>query len=320
MNERLTVIVRTVGERTTDLCVALIRQQIQESNISLVRESPNVSAIRKCYEVALAANREWTLIVDADILIRPLAIQDLVAYAEHAGDEFFKIEAIVLDKFLHKPRSAGVYLYRTRLLPIAIHCIPGPFDAIRPDSHIRDRMEQQGYPAIHSNVFVGIHDYEQFYSDIYRKTFIYAKKHYAQRRDIIPLWERLAERDDDYRLALQGFLDGESYDAEIAIDSNAPFMRDVDAILARLGLREKSDDVAVSYRSDVNYLLFACARLLDYYERRNNDVNALAETAERLSYSLELRVGRIVVGPYRCMKLCVARVLSAFKASRAQAD
>ena len=218
INDEFTVILRSIGERTTSLCYKLIKKQISEKNIHLVRETPNVKAIRKYYEIAIESNKKWTFVIDADILIKTNCINEFFYYTKNVSKNIFCIEGFIIDKFLDSPRPGGRIL-RTSLLQTAYKLIPDAKDTIRPDSYIRNSMQKLGYNFIKTNIIIGLHDYEQYYKDIYRKSFVQAKKHNCKVKKIINFWEQRQNQDNDFKIALKGFNDGEKYNGKITIDA-----------------------------------------------------------------------------------------------------
>lgn len=233
------MVIRSVGERTTDLCCALARRQISDGNIFIINESPFTEAIRKSFEIAIESKRKWAYIIDADVLIRPGVISDLINYAENADNNIFKIEGKVIDKFIGSPREAGTHLYRTALIPQALGFIPDPFQAIRPETDVRNAMNKLGYGFVKTNIITGLHDFEQYYSDIFRKCFIQSRKHHDRVTDIMPYWEKLSQTDPDYKIAIEGFKYGITFRDRVAIDSNLPIFDEFHRVMQSLSLKEK---------------------------------------------------------------------------------
>ena len=91
IRHNVTVIIRSVGERTEKLCCELLKKQVPPENIFKVCEAPFTEALKKTFTVAIEANRTWTFVVDADMLVRPGALQELVEKAEAAEENIFEI-------------------------------------------------------------------------------------------------------------------------------------------------------------------------------------------------------------------------------------
>lgn len=263
VNENVTTIIRTVGERTEELCRKLLEKQITRDNIYIVREIPFTEAVRKTFEMGILENRKWTFVVDADVLVRPGVIEEAINYAEKANKRVFKIEGKVIDKFLDSPREAGTHWYRTELMNHAIGLIPQPDGVIRPETYVRNAMKAKGFPFIKTDILTGLHDFEQYYRDIYRKCFIQAKKHYERAIKRLPEWEEKAKTDYDYSVALAGFYAGKEYKGNVYIDAEAPFLSAFEGKMELLHLCEKVALADYSLLENERYLVFMESLLRD---------------------------------------------------------
>ncbi|MEX2601285.1 MAG: hypothetical protein WD355_06530 [Balneolaceae bacterium] len=217
--EQATVIIRAAGERTEALCRELILGQgVPEEHLFLIREAPFSKAMRTAFEIGIRQNLPWTYCVDADVLLRPGAVETMVGYAEKQPENVCEIQGYIMDKFFGGARIGGVHLYRTSLLPEAIQSIPEEGVNIRPERHTLGEMKKKGYPWKTVPYIVGTHDDEQYNADIYRKAFVQAVKHTYRAELFITLWRERAKEDQDFRVALQGFSDSIRTDADVYID------------------------------------------------------------------------------------------------------
>jgi len=236
----VTVIIRSVGERTETLCRQLLADQVQESDIFIINERPFTKAIAKTYEIGIENQRKWTLCIDADVLIKEDAVNELLQKASEADENVFEIQGNVLDKFFGGPRAAGNHLYRTSLLKKAIDAIPLPNVSLRPESFTIKQMAAKGYPWVEIDLVVGLHDYEQYYKDIFRKTFIQAKKHERFMPVLTAYWERMKNEDTDYQVALWGSKELSTYTKPLTIDvKNMP--DGLNKLLIHSDIKEKGD-------------------------------------------------------------------------------
>ncbi|MFO7907825.1 MAG: hypothetical protein R6U98_34585 [Pirellulaceae bacterium] len=205
--DNLTVVIRSVGERTEGLCQRLACDQVPEANVVVIRERPFGAAVRKTFQVGLERGLRWTLALDADVLLRANAIRDMLAWAQIRTDEFFLANFSVADKFLGRVREGGGHLYRTKLVDKALARAGPDIDGHeRPESLVRARMGYEGYPAFQLHgLIVGLHDFEQSYRDIYRTTYVHQMKHPAADMTACrAAWRRLAKHDPDFRVASIG--------------------------------------------------------------------------------------------------------------------
>jgi len=234
----VTVIIRSVGERTEGVCRSLVLEQhIPESAVFIVNEKPFSQSMRRSFELGIEQARAWTLCVDADVLLRANAIADLLAIAKKQPENVCEIQGYILDKFFGGPRQAGNHLYRTKLLPNVIRFIPKEGTNIRPETHTLNAVRDDGYPWKQVQVLVGLHDFEQDFPDIFRKCFIQAHKHVHLTELLVSVWRKLAADDMDYQVALKGFSRGVEYFDDVYIDVNSPVFEEMYSVL---GLENKA--------------------------------------------------------------------------------
>lgn len=243
-SSNLVVVIRSVDERTTSACKELVFRQVSQQQVHLVREFPFEAALRRCYEIGIESGATWMMTLDADVLLREGAIQDFLTQAEALPEEYFQLEGLLHDKLAGQYRKVGHRMYRTQYLQKALDSIPAPREAIRPERTTLRRMEQLGYPSKEIKVVFGIHDYEQFYADIYRKAFVHAKKHPDRFRDFIERWSRQMAGDPDFKVALKGLCDGLTFNHSVAIDKRE-FKHKSEAALEDLGLIEKEKIIEI---------------------------------------------------------------------------
>jgi len=248
INDQLSVVIRASGERTETICKELILAQgISPDNLVVIREAPFSAAVRKGFEIGIERGLPWTLHVDADVLLRPGSIKKMLSLAEAQEDNVFQVQGKVIDKFFGGPRDAGNHLYRTSLLSAALPLIPEEGVDIRPESHTLDAMEAVGYPTIKVPYIVGVHDFEQYYKDIFRKSFVQAHKHLYRAELFVTIWQEGAERDTDFQVALKGFAAGIEHYGSVFIDARQKEYQDG---FAKLQTEETPDLAADSYSLD----------------------------------------------------------------------
>lgn len=231
-------VIRTTGERTFETCRRLVLEQMPETRLHVVKEYPFEAALRRCYEIGLNSGAEWMVTIDADVLLKRNAIASLLEEAAAMPENHFQMEGMVLDKLTRRFRWAGYRAYRVRHLDAAWKLLPADRAEIRPESSTLDRMAAQGYPYLRSRRIYGVHDYEQYLRDIYRKAYVHASKHPQWLPELLATWKNLARSDVDLRVALAGAHDGLLAHEEPRIDTR-DFLGKTEEILAKLGLEEK---------------------------------------------------------------------------------
>ena len=236
-NDLVFVVIRSAGERTEQLCRELILEQgICPENISIVRETPFSAALKKAYQLGIERGLKWTLCIDADVLLRPGAVEKMTSLAEHQDKKVIEIEGFVLDKFASGPRTGGIHLYRTSVLSKALEYIPPEGEDIRPESYTLKALAEVGYKWKVVPYLVGIHDFEQYYKDIFRKCFVHAHKHLDLAKLYLSIWREEANSDMDYAAALRGFASGVEHSGEVLIDSRQEIYQN---LVSELQLQEK---------------------------------------------------------------------------------
>ncbi len=212
--------IRNFGERTTELCHHLISKQIPDKNIFIVTKFPSTEGTRAVYEIGMKEGRKWTLFVDADQLLFKNSIKFLYDLAEQQEHPIFGAKGCVVDKLFmeYRKMGCGPIMYNTTAFETAINFIPDPYKVIRPDSYIIGNMKQLGYEWIRNSKKVAMHDYYQYYRDIYKKMFINARKSKLNCQHLIPRWRMMAQNDKDFEICVKGYFAGKNYEKELAID------------------------------------------------------------------------------------------------------
>ncbi|MCC5931453.1 MAG: hypothetical protein JJU28_19555 [Cyclobacteriaceae bacterium] len=206
----VTIVIRSVGERTEGLCRQLILSQgIPEENLFLIHERPFSRAMRKGYQLGADQKRTWTYCVDADVLLRDGAICKMISIIKEMPEQTLGVSGELLDKFRGKKKSAGNHLFRTKYLPALIEVIkPYEEESIRPESSAIKRLCRKGYQFKKNVLYIGLHDFEQHYHDIARKAFTHSIKHGKYLSELVHFWKKRATHDPDFQAALLGLSKG----------------------------------------------------------------------------------------------------------------
>jgi len=243
-----TLVIRTVGERTEDACRASIRAQgITDVQIVTVRETPFSRAMRVGFEAGIAAGRDWTFCVDADVILRRGSIAAMLRQAAQQPPNVFELQAVVLDKLFVALREAGNHLFRTELLPQVIDCIPEEGETLRPESTAMERMKACGYRWTRVPYVLGLHDFGQSNRDIFRKCYTHAQKHVHLLGDLIPMMRARVASDPDFEVAIAGLAEGLKAKDSVRINTNyRPFNERFES----LGIDEKPSCGAHKFTPD----------------------------------------------------------------------
>ena len=241
----LAVIVRSVRERTEEACIEIVRSQLGSKDpLHVVRDKPFPQAHIESMRLAVEAGTKWALLLDADVLLRQDAIAQMITEAEGITIPFYMLNFRVLDKGFDGP-AYGVHLYSVKHLQIALQFSQVAYESQRPELQLCKEMATKvGIPSLSSTKIVGLHGYEQFYTDLYRTTFVRAVK-FARYTDYF-LWlyrSRYVSNDFDYRVMLWGLIDGMVYRANhsLAPLEKKQYQDKALSVLSLLGLSEKED-------------------------------------------------------------------------------
>lgn len=216
----MTCIVRSIGERTTELCVKLLERAFSGAiKCTVLEAKPFSEALRQSLSIGLAKARPWTFIVDADVLVSSHALAILPSLADTMPPDGFMLHASVWDKFFCRYRRAGNRLYRTELLEQALPLIPANGSSMRPERDMCYRMQGNGYKMFKSYHIIGLHDYEQYYIDILRKGVLFGLKHTKKNTYLKKIWEPRAH-EFDYKAVLDGFNASPNDLPSVSIDKN----------------------------------------------------------------------------------------------------
>lgn len=217
--DNFVVVIRAAGERTVKVCEKLIREEIGgKAECITIECTPFEEAIKKAFRIGIESGRKWLVTVDADVLIKKGGIVDLINFGDSMSRKVFQYEGYLYDGLLLKYRQGGVKVYRGDLLPRAISMIPEPGTQIRPETYTQNKMAKSGYKRKRVEVVAGVHDYEQFYKDVYRKCYVHAVKHQEEVLELLPKWSVLSKTDETYNVATFGAFDGLKLDQKVLLD------------------------------------------------------------------------------------------------------
>ncbi len=208
ITNNLTVIIRSAGERTEQACYEFLARQVPEEQIFRVSEVPFSATLRESLKLGVEQGRKWTLCVDADVLVKERAVREIVEYAEMEQDEVVEVQGYCIDKFFFGHKAAGNHMYRTKYLRYAIENIPAEGTSLRPETDMLDALKEKGFDWKQYDITIGLHDFEQYFRDIFAKKYLQSFKHEHKLAQFVREYRRWAETDPDYRVALWGLAAG----------------------------------------------------------------------------------------------------------------
>lgn len=205
MNDAIAVI-RSVGERTETVCQRLLAEQLPDTEIVVIHETPFEKALRRCFDIGIESGKTWLIAVDADHVLLPGAMRALGRAAERSCA--FQLQGKFRCKFSLTERDGGPRFYRVSTLHMAKKNLAPVGAELRPESSMLMRMVKQGHHIEKVPSVTSLHDHEQWYSDIYRKGAMHGAKFRSWRQTLLPQWRQLAGNDEDYRVLIAGFDSG----------------------------------------------------------------------------------------------------------------
>lgn len=203
-SDNITVIVRSVGERTESKCVERLKKQFETDDIIVVQNIyPFSACLRKTYEIAIKKDKKWAFVVDADVLFDGKKLQSFFLLAEKLFNEnVLCIMGAVYDNFMQKSRYCGVHLYYVKNIPRALQYITS--ESKRPESFTLNNMDSIGYTTYKIHMTLGIHDFFQSYRDIVAKGILHSVKH-SNMEELHDLWEREKNDNPDFVWMLKAY-------------------------------------------------------------------------------------------------------------------
>lgn len=235
----LLVVIRSAGERTEELSELLVREQVTTDHIVTVAEKPFSKAIRRAYEIGIDFGLTWTVCMDADMLVLDNSLLSIKKLAEQQPKDVFGLTGKVADKFYGGRKSGGPHLYRTSLLEKALALVPEAGVALRPETHVKQSMKAQGYPWSTSPTIWALHDYEQFYSDIFRKMVVRANKSSPMVNGLLKRAKLMSQEDDDFLVAMWGLRYGLAHDPDDIVIDSERWRSQAETLMICHGLEEK---------------------------------------------------------------------------------
>lgn len=246
MKKDIFVAIRSVGERTEEACLQIVQAQLNsESQMVLIKNKPFPEANIESILYALNSKAYWALFLDADVLLEKDAIRMMVREAEKITFPFYQYNFRILDRGFYG-ESYGVHFYSTNFFEKALQSKDVSLQAQRPEYQLCFEMaKKHRIPSLSAERVVGLHGYQQFYTDLYRTTFVRAVKYKNHHSYMLHLYldryfkENFEEK--DIQFMFWGLIDGMIYSHDnnkVPLDRSF-FKGKVDRIFSLLDISEK---------------------------------------------------------------------------------
>lgn len=209
MTEDVFVVIRSAGERSLPLAEKAVA--LQTDRFSVIEEYPFSSALKKMFEIGAGQPEKYLLALDADVVLHPGALEKIVEIANQSPDIFF-LDFFVMDKFRGKCCS-GCHLYVNKYSSDLLECLDDEGDDTRPENHLVLDFAKSKHLVHEKSAFVvGLHDFEQYYRDLYAKYFRRALRRKHEAEMLIHILEErrkyYSKEDQDFAVALKALHDG----------------------------------------------------------------------------------------------------------------
>ncbi len=215
------------------------------------------------------ATEEWLLVCDGDLLIDKQAISKFISETLRRADTVHHAQGFILDRLYGSVRKGGPRLYRCSEMPTLKKSIPPAGTSPRPESAMIRAHPSNNDGSIQLPYVVALHDFEQFYKDIYRKAFAHGQKHAEWAGTCLPMWKEMFLVDCDFRIAARGFCDGVQSSSRLETDIRKQAV-DIEALLSEMTTDEKTPLPADALDSSwVTRVMNDSEVVRDWYRLRN---------------------------------------------------
>jgi hypothetical protein len=249
-------------ERTEAACCAALHAQC-DAEVRVIHERPFSAALRTSLQIGIEADREFTLCVDADVLMAAGAVRRMLRPLQSASDAFFAV-GYSWDKFYGQPKSRSAHLYRTRYLKEAIEAIPTDVNVPRPETAMKSVLLARGQTLVSvEDRPLGLHGYGQFYADIFRTIVARGRKSPNESAQLLGYFSSKERHDLDLRVALWGLKASET----IAASDAEGIAARCTTLLSEAGITEKTPATPGESRRLALGATFASLVPLDLWRR-----------------------------------------------------
>lgn len=234
-------VVRTIGERTEEVCVKLVhRQKEEKEKISILNENTHVDAIEKTFMLGLRSEADWLVAIDADMLLLPGGVSEMRKEVKSCDENVFVAYPAVYDK-LYSIRRWGVSLYRVSMLEELYDA----FKELKNNHHLKieggaiKEVAKGKSEIFYSRKVVALHDFHQYYRDLYRKVYLNTVRNPGFNKKAEKNLAKISRLDADYLVMLQALKDAKNEKRKLANSVNDFASTELSERIEALGLKEK---------------------------------------------------------------------------------
>lgn len=184
------VVLRSSKERSFP--IALEALKAETSHYTVVEAYPFQEALKEMFIIASRQPFPYLLALDADVILHPGSLEKIAKEAARhlaKNPDMFFLDFFVMDKFRGKCCS-GCHLYVNRFSQELSESMREEHDLSRPENAlVMDFAKEHQLKMEKSSLVTGLHDFEQYYRDLYAKYF----RRVLRRREEAPVLRQVIE-------------------------------------------------------------------------------------------------------------------------------
>ena len=191
-------VIRSLGERTEGFSEELLSEQVDK--VFLVKNvEPLKSMVIECLKIGIDSGADYMITNDADVFILPGMVEVMLKHIKK--HKCLMVTGKTFDKFLGV-RDGGIRIFDCTKLKEPIEGIKNfKGTMLRPEAYI-----SRTYGGIRVTDITSLHEFEQYYVDIYKR-YVFQSIKSKKSGSIISDFE--VTNDIDFKVAHQGFFDEE---------------------------------------------------------------------------------------------------------------
>ena len=122
----ISIIVRSSNENTSDFLIDDLTKRITSDDklVVLNKKEPFVEKLFDSFKTALSLSKDFTIIIDADILLKKGFIKKVKSITKTLQSNCFGFGLKVFDRFYNRPKYRGIHIYRTSSIPNILSFFP----------------------------------------------------------------------------------------------------------------------------------------------------------------------------------------------------
>jgi len=200
------VIVRSICERTEQLCFKSIKLAVPQKDVYVIRNAfPFSEAVRQMLIVAKKKRYDFFVSVDADTVLAPNWLRVIRKTLQEITDIdlYYKLDFQLQDRFVTNTLIYGLHLYNGKYIDKMLKILSKTRDSSKPEGNIRHKIDAK-FTNVASGHPIGYHGYEQYYREIYNRFAVRSFRNPEDRRR----YKLFKVNDEDNSVGWKGWIYG----------------------------------------------------------------------------------------------------------------